>query len=165
MRPDRRASARWVRDACQAQDLAVSDLELDAPVQRVAKIVGAGSHKVLAEAAANRYQAAGSLGCLGLDPALDCDRSILRELVVVLLSSRVAGVTDDGETGFGSRDFARNQAQPHGVGAADLRIGQEIQRAGTEQEFDGKTVGRKTEGNDFRECFFSLVATPELAIG
>jgi hypothetical protein len=64
------ATAHQQRHYCR---LAVSNLEFDTPIQRVTQIIGAGSHKVFAESHAHRYQAACSLGCLGLDPALDCD--------------------------------------------------------------------------------------------
>ena len=77
----------------------------------------------------------------------------------------MACVTDYRKAGFGRRDFARDEAQPHVVRAADFRVGEEIQRAGTEQEFDRQTVGRQTEGDDFRECLFGLVGAPELGIG
>ena len=101
---------------------------------------------------------------LGLDLALDGDRSLQREPLVELLRSGVARVTDDGEATLRRRDFARDQAQPHVVRAADFRVRQELERAGTEQELDREAVGREAEGDDFRERFFGVVGTPELGV-
>src|SRR4029079_8186676 len=50
------------------------------------------------------------------------------------------------------------------VRAADFRVGQKIERAWAEQEFDRQTVGRKTEGDDLREGFVGLVGAAELAV-
>src|SRR4029078_12044158 len=75
-----------------------------------------------------------------------------------------AGMSDDVETRLGRRDFARDQPQPRVVRPADFRVGQEIERAWAEQEFDRQTVGRKTEGDDLREGFLGLVGAAELAV-
>src|SRR5450432_3950121 len=163
-RPGFGTGSEFVDALTRLARFAVSDLEFDPAIQRVAQIVGTGSDKVFAKAHANRRQASFGIRRDDLDLGLDGDRSLRRQPVVELFRSRLAGVADDSEARPGGSDFARDEAQPHVVRAADLWVTQELQGPRTKQEFDRKAVGCEAKSDDFRERFFRIVGTPKLRI-
>src|SRR6185503_772960 len=133
-------------------------------IERVAKIVGPRSDDVLAKPHSDRLQPTYRFRSLRLDPALHRDGPLQRKALVELLGSGLAGMADDGQARTRRRAFARDEAHPHRVLTADLRIGEEHERSWPIEKLHRQAVRREPERDDFRKGLFGLVVAPELRV-
>ena len=62
------------------------------------------------------------------------------------------------------RAFAGDQANPHRVLAADLRIREELERPRAIEKLDGEAVGREPELHDLRERLFGVIGASQLRV-
>src|SRR5436309_5720403 len=163
--PTRAKCSRLRRAAAAASLSALGDLELDPPIERIARIVGSGAHEVLAEAHPRRLRARGELRRLRVEALLDVRGALQGETVVVGLRSGPARVAHHVHAHLGHRRLPRDLPQPEAVRPAHLRIEPEVGRPGIEQELHAQVVVAQSERDNLAEGVLCLSRAAELPRG
>src|SRR5262245_61968721 len=118
----------------RGRESALRDLELHAPIERIAHVIRAGADDVLAETDAAWFEASRERCCLLLHAVLDVVGPLQGEAIVGCFRAGLARVADHAHARLGGRCLACDLAQPERVRPAHLRIGPELGSAGVEQE-------------------------------